>query len=105
MAEHGWPERLLPGPVAGHSAFTGLSRTIVGQQLSWQVARVIFARVQDAACAVSPVALLVQQRCKQEQRSSHMYRCGLTRAPRLHDRLLPRSGRCGGPALVPACST
>jgi len=56
VAEHGWPERLLPGPVAGHSAFTGLSRTIVGQQLSWQVARVIFARVQDAACAVRTVA-------------------------------------------------
>ena len=57
MEEHGWPERLLPGPTVGASAFTGLARTVVGQQLSWQVARVIFARVQ-AACGVSRLALL-----------------------------------------------
>ena len=51
VEEHGWPERLLPGPAAGASAFTGLARTIVGQQLSWQVARVIFQRVQ-VTCGV-----------------------------------------------------
>ena len=51
VEEHGWPERLLPGPSAGASAFTGLARTIVGQQLSWQVARVIFQRVQ-VTCGV-----------------------------------------------------
>ena len=51
VEEHGWPDRLLPGPVAGSSAFTGLARTIVGQQLSWQVARVIFQRLQ-VACGV-----------------------------------------------------
>lgn len=57
VEEHGWPERLLPGPTVGASAFTGLARTVVGQQLSWQVARVIFARVQ-AACGVRGLALL-----------------------------------------------
>lgn len=57
VEEHGWPERLLPGPTVGASAFTGLARTVVGQQLSWQVARVIFARVQ-AACGVSGLAYL-----------------------------------------------
>lgn len=58
VEEHGWPERLLPGPSAGASAFTGLARTIVGQQLSWQVARVIFQRVQ-VTCGVRrpPLAL------------------------------------------------
>ena len=56
VEEHGWPERLLPGPVAGASAFTGLARTIVGQQLSWQVARVIFQRVQ-VTCGVRNLPL------------------------------------------------
>ncbi|KAK9832826.1 hypothetical protein WJX81_004760 [Elliptochloris bilobata] len=58
VEEHGWPERLLPGPGVGSSAFTGLARTIVGQQLSWQVARVIFQRVQTACGACNEAALL-----------------------------------------------